>query len=195
MCLSLDSRQTIADICPYGRLGFVRNDGILSVMEAAYFQEALTQGIGLGKAVGFGLLSVTQHAVAAIPPTAVVDRRSTLQSRAVPRWSPQAQKSVSSVSRVSTVSFGCGTINAMDAWGKPTAWSAAATAFLFRVAPAFTACPEKNEGPACRDGRRIRCLIPKEGRSCPPPPARKAENSQKMLSCGTNLIQAIENKR
>ncbi len=54
------------------------------------------------------------------------------------------KKTVSPVSRVSSVSLRCGTMNAMDAWGKPTFWSAAATALfgLLSAAPAFRACSE-----------------------------------------------------
>ena len=43
---------------------------------------------------------------------------------------PRAKITVSLVSRVSTVSCGCGTMNAMDSCGKPTFWGAAASALL-----------------------------------------------------------------
>ncbi len=59
---------------------------------------------------------------------------------------PRAKISVSFVSRVSTVSFGCGKMNAVDAWGKPTSRSAAASA-LFRLnsaAPIFRARSENS---------------------------------------------------
>ena len=98
-------------------------------------------------------------------------------------------------------------MNDMDEWSNPTSGRAAASALLglISVALAFRARTENSVsvgsggqgGPGLSPPPLV-TLVSKDGTRNPKlslsRPARKAENAKKIVYCGTNCIQAIENK-